>query len=86
MSKQLHQNFSNDQVKSLLKNYLDKKIKLAYILPMLGIKRRRFFALLAQYRKDPDNFSIQYQRKSTNRKIDPEIEKNILKELKIERN
>jgi hypothetical protein len=53
---------------------------------MLGIKRRRFFALLAQYRKDPDNFSIQYQRKTTNRKIDPEIENNILKELELERN
>ena len=86
MSKQLHQNFSDSQVKSFLKSYLDKKIKLAYILPMLGIKRRRFFALLAQYRKDPDNFSIQYQRKTTNRKIDPEIENNILKELELERN
>jgi len=85
MSKQLHQNFSDSQVKSFLKSYLDKKIKLAYILPMLGIKRRRFFALLAQYRKDPDNFSIQYQRKTTNRKIDPEIENNILKELERER-
>ena len=86
MSKQLHQNFSDSQVKSFLKSYLDKKIKLAYILPMLGIKRRRFFALLAQYRKDPDNFSIQYKRKTTNRKIDPEIENNILKELELERN
>ena len=85
MSKQLHQNFSDSQVKSFLKSYLDKKIKLAYILPMLGIKRRRFFELLAQYRKDPDNFSIQYQRKSTNRKIDPDIENNILKELEMER-
>jgi len=52
---------------------------------MLGIKRRRFWELLAQYRKDPDNFSIQYKRKSTNRKIDPEIENNILKELERKR-
>lgn len=27
MSKQLHKNFTDDQVKSLLKSYLDKKIK-----------------------------------------------------------
>lgn len=53
---------------------------------MLKIKRRRFFELLAKYRKDPDNFSIQYERKTINRKRDLDIEKNILKELKIEKN
>jgi hypothetical protein len=53
---------------------------------MLKIKRRRFFELLAKYCKDPDIFSIQYERKTINRKIDPDIEKNILKELKIEKN
>jgi len=35
MSKQLHKNFTNGQVKSLLKGYLDKKIKINYILQML---------------------------------------------------
>ena len=58
MSKQLHKNFTVDQLKSLLKGYLDKEIKINYILQMLRIKRRRFFGLLAKYRKDPDNFSI----------------------------
>ena len=43
------------------------------------------FFLLAKYRKDPDNFSIQYERKTINRKIDPDIEQNIVKELKIEK-
>ena len=52
---------------------------------MLRIKRSRFFKLLAKYRKDPDNFSIQYERKTINRKINPDIEKNILKELEIEK-
>jgi len=46
---------------------------------MLKIKRRRFFELLAKYRKDPDNFSIQYERRTINRKIDPDIEKNIVR-------
>jgi len=41
--------------------------------------------LLAKYRKDPDNFSIQYIRRTINRKIDPDIEANIMKELKIEK-
>ncbi len=63
MSKQLHKNFTDEQVKLLLKSYLDKKIKINYILQMLRIKRRRFFELLAKYRKDPDSFSIQYKKK-----------------------
>jgi len=85
MSKQLHKNFTDGQVKSVLKSYLDKKIKISYILQMLRIKRSSFFELLAKYRKDPDSFSIQYERKTINRKIDPDIEKNIVKELKIEK-
>lgn len=85
MSKQLHKNFTDGQVKTLLKSYLDKKIKINYILQMLKIKRSRFFELLAKYRKDPDNFSIQYERKTINRKIDPDIERNIIQELKIEK-
>ena len=85
MSKQLHKNFTDNQVKSLLKSYLDKEIKMNYILQMLRIKRSRFFELLAKYRKDPDNFSIQYERKTINRKINPDIEKNIVKELMVEK-
>ena len=85
MSTQLHKNFTDGQVKSLLKSYLDKEIKINYILQMLKIKRRRFFKLLAKYRKNPDNFSIQYARKTINRKIDPDIERNIVKELKVEK-
>jgi len=38
MSEQLHKNFTDDQVKSLLKGYLDKEIKINYILQMLRIK------------------------------------------------
>jgi len=85
MSTQLHKNFTDDQVKSFLKSYLDKEIKISYILQMLKIKRRRFFKLLAKYRTDPDNFSIQYERKTINRKIGPDIEKNIVKALEIEK-
>jgi hypothetical protein len=38
MSKQLHKNFTDNQVKSLLKSYLDKKNNISYILQMLRIK------------------------------------------------
>ena len=51
---------------------------------MLKIKRSRFFELLAKYCKDPDNFSIQYERKTINQKLDRDIKKNIVEELKME--
>ncbi|MGB2783376.1 MAG: hypothetical protein WBC45_05480 [Atribacterota bacterium] len=85
MSKQLHKNFSVGQVKSLLKSYIDKEIKISYILQILIIKRSRFFELLTRYRKDPDSFSIQYERNTSNYRNDREIEENIIKELKIEK-
>jgi hypothetical protein len=85
MSKQLHKNFTDKQVKLLLKSYADKEIKINYILSTLGIKRRRFFELLNKYKKDPNNFSIQYNRKTINRKIDKTIETNIIKELNREK-
>ncbi|MFH1940040.1 MAG: hypothetical protein ABIK21_07850, partial [bacterium] len=85
MSKQLHKNFTDEQVKLLLKSYMDKEIKINYILSILGIKRSRFFELLSRYKKDPDNFSIQYNRKTINRKINQAIEANIIQELKIEK-
>jgi hypothetical protein len=85
MTEQLYKNFTDGQAKSFLKSYVDKEIKINYILQMLKIKRRRFFELLKRYKKDPDNFSIQYNRKTINRKIDQAIETNIVKELKIEK-
>jgi len=85
MYKQLHKIFTDGQVKSLLESYLNKKIKINYLLSILGIKRRRFFESLARYKKDPNNFSIQYKRDTSNYWINPEIETNIVKELKIEK-
>jgi len=63
MSKQLHKNFTDEQVKLLLKSYVDKKIKINYILINSRNQKRRFFELLNRYKKDPDNFSIHYNRK-----------------------
>ena len=55
MSKQLHKNFTDEQVKLLLKSYMDKKIKINYILQMLKIKRGRLFGLLVICCENPDN-------------------------------
>lgn len=65
--------------------YMDKEIKINYILSILGIKRSRFFELMNRYRKDPDNFSIQYNIKTINRKIYQDIETNTIKELNTEK-
>ena len=35
MSKQLHKNFTDEQVKLLLKSYVGKKIKINYILHLI---------------------------------------------------
>ena len=86
MSKQLHKNFVDEQVKLILKSYVDKEIKIIPILSILRIKRSRFFELLNRYKKGPDNFSIQYKRNISNYRIDREIEVNIIKELNTEKN
>jgi len=85
MSRQLHKRFSTEEVKILLKKYLDEKVKLSYILEILQIKRRRFFELLNKYKKDPESFSIQYERKRATRKISKDLEENIINELKKEK-
>ncbi len=85
MAKQLHKRFSTEEVKMFLQQYLDSRKKLPYILEILQITRRRFFQLLQEYEKDPDGFSIDYKRKRPTRKISKEVEKNIIDELRIEK-
>lgn len=81
---QIHKRFTDDQVKNLLQRYLEKEIERKYIQEILHIKKSRFFELLQRYRNNPGKFSIQYDRKTQTRSIDPNIEKNIIKELKID--
>ena len=82
---QLHKKFADSQVKELFERYLRKLIERSYIQEILDIGKARFFALLRRYRKNPQGFSIQHQRTTASRSIAPEIEKNILKELSIEK-
>jgi len=82
---QLHKRFTSDQVKELLTRYSKNEIERPYIQGILGIKKRRFFMLLKQYKENPQDFTVQYQRTSAPRSISPEIEQNILRELTIEK-
>lgn len=80
---QLHKRFSDEQIKDMLKRYLNGEIDRSYLQQMLGIGKSRFFSLIYQYRRSPESFSVQYQRRSPLR-IDPKTESSILKELKID--
>ena len=85
MAKQLHRKFPTEQVKSLLERYQSKEIRIDYILEILGVRRSRFFEILKEYRKDPESFSVSYKRTKSPRKISDSVDKNILKELHIEK-
>jgi len=82
---QLHKKFTDAQVKELFARYSKNEIPRRYVQEVLGIKERRFFALVKRYRKNPDTFSIGYQRREPTRQISEQTEKAILKELAIEK-
>jgi hypothetical protein len=82
---QLHKRFTSEQVKKLLDRYLKDEIERPYIQEILGIKRRRFFVLLKQYKESPQHFTVEYRRTKAPRTISPMIEQNILKELSIDK-
>jgi len=82
---QLHKRFSSDELKNLFDRYFQNEVKRKYIQDVLEIKKSRFFLLLKQYKENPMEFTIQYQRTTPPRIISPEIEQNILKELAIEK-
>lgn len=83
--KQLHTKFTDLQIKEIIGRYLKKEIERKYIQKILGIKKTRFFALVKRLKNDPDNFTVQYTRKTPTRKLSKEIEKNIIRQLKIEK-
>lgn len=83
MAEQIHKKFTNNQVKDLIERYLRGAIKRQNVQAILDIGKSRFFCLLRAYRKDPVKFDIAYRRRSPTRGIDPDVDKNILKELKM---
>ncbi len=86
MTEHIHKKFTDEQVKDLMQRYLNGEIKREHVQTILNIGKSRFFDLLADYRKNPQGFSIAYERAQSTRTIDPKIETNILKELKTTKN
>ena len=80
----IHKRFTSHQVKQLLERYSKNEIEREYVQEILGIKKRRFFMLLKQYRDNPEGFTIQYQRPTPPR-LSAAIEQNLLKELSVDK-
>jgi len=82
---QIHKRFTTEQVKVLLKGYYERMLDRAVVEEILGIGKTRFFALLKQYRHDPSRLCLGYRRETPTR-ISARVEKEIEKELMLEKN
>ena len=83
---QLHKRFTDDQVKVLLQGYCQGLLARDEIQEMLDIGKTRFFALLKEYRRDPEAFSVTYERRTTGRLlavVEMKIEQELLREKAI---
>jgi hypothetical protein len=81
MSKQLHRQFTDDQIKLLLELYDNKTITLVQVLNQLGCGRSRFYELLKAYRAAPDDFSIAYARHKPQHRLSVRVDRVIREEL-----
>ena len=83
---QLHKRFTDGQVRVLLNGYCQGLLARAEIQEMLDIGKTRFFALLKEYRKSPEAFSVAYERHTPGRlpaAVEVEIERELLREKAI---
>ena len=81
---QLHKRFSVEQVKVLLRGYCHGTIGRGELEEVLQISKTRFFALLKEYRHDPEAFSINYERETPGR-LSAKAEAAITEELLCEK-
>lgn len=85
MAKHIHKKFNDEQVKVFLQKYINKEVERKYLQEIFGIGKSWFFELLQDYRNNPESFSVEYKRSSESKRIASKIQKNILKELKIDK-
>ena len=64
---QLHRRFTDEQVKVLFQGYCRGVLAGTEVQEMLDVGKTQFFALLKEYRRNPDGFSIAYERHSPGR-------------------
>jgi hypothetical protein len=81
---QIHRRFTAEQVKVLFKAYCQGTLDRPAHQETLGIGKARFFALLKQYRHNPEGFCLTYQRTARPR-LPAWAEEKIVSELMLER-
>ena len=62
---QLHKRFTNEQVKLLLEGYIQGRISRSEVEGILEINKTRFFAIVKDYRRSPEMFTLAYERETT---------------------
>ena len=77
---QLHRRFSDEQVKVLFQAYCQGLLPRDAVQRTLGIGKTRFFALLREYRRDAEAFSVCYRRVTPSR-LTPAVEQELTREL-----
>jgi len=80
---QLHKRHTIEQVKVILQGYCQGTLSRAEVEAMLHLNKTRFFALLKDYRSNPETFSIAYQRETPAKltaRVEAAIEKALLQE------
>ena len=83
---QLHKRFADDQLRVIFQGYCQGLLSSTQIQQMLGIAKTRFFALLKDYRRDPQSFSIAYHRTTSTRLpalLEAEIEQALLQDKQL---
>jgi hypothetical protein len=81
---QIHRRFTAAQAKVLFKAYCQGILDRPAVQETLGIGKARFFALLKQYRHNPEGFSLTYQRTAPAR-LPAWAEEEIVSELMLEK-
>jgi len=81
---QLHKRLSDEQVRLVFKHYGEGRLSRQEAQESLGIGKSHFFALLKSYRRDPEHFTIEYER-PTPKKIGTKVEQAIRTELQREK-
>lgn len=82
---QLHKRLSDEQVKALIRKYISKELKAHEVVRYLDVGRTRFYQLVTAYEENTADFSVKYERTAPTNTIEVSVEKNILKELRIEK-
>ena len=86
---QLHRRFTDEQVKVLFQGYCQGVLARDEIQEMLEVGKTQFFALLKEYRRNPESFSIAYERQTPGRlsaTLEAEIEWELRREKEIVEN